>query len=120
MVDINKEQAWHVLGPITRFQTPGEKIPYEVGQVKFYVQSGEPDGKGLQVVVEDDMAQPKGKVLRHHLTPNGLLFGTISDDAPSFEGYFPDLMPVLNTVNFLKLPYRHSVRYTGKFNWKTM
>ncbi|PWY80922.1 hypothetical protein BO94DRAFT_470303 [Aspergillus sclerotioniger CBS 115572] len=62
----------------------------------------------------------KGTPLQHHVTPTGLVFATLSDEAPSFNEYFPDLEPLLEKVNFTKLPYRHSIRYEGRFNWKTM
>ncbi|KAL3254673.1 hypothetical protein ABHI18_008784, partial [Aspergillus niger] len=49
-----------------------------------------------------------------------LVFATLSDEAPNFHEYFPDLEPLLQRVNFTKLPYRHSIKYEGRFNWKTM
>ena len=58
--------------------------------------------------------------MRTHLTPTGLLFSSLSDDAPSFEEFFPDLEGLLQRVDFTKLPYRRSIRYEGQFNWKTM
>jgi len=58
--------------------------------------------------------------MRSYITETGLLFSTISDDAPSFDDFFPDLKPLINTVDFTKLPYRRSIKYEGKFNWKTM
>ncbi|RAK94653.1 hypothetical protein BO79DRAFT_134018 [Aspergillus costaricaensis CBS 115574] len=62
----------------------------------------------------------KERPLKHHVTPTGLVFGTLSDEAPSFHEYFPDLEPLLQRVNFTKLPYRHGIKYEGRFNWKTM
>ncbi|EHA24530.1 hypothetical protein ASPNIDRAFT_130535, partial [Aspergillus niger ATCC 1015] len=62
----------------------------------------------------------KERPLKHHVTPTGLVFATLSDEAPSFQEYFPDLEPLLQRVNFTKLPYRHSIKYEGRFNWKTM
>ncbi|PYH38356.1 uncharacterized protein BO87DRAFT_299297 [Aspergillus neoniger CBS 115656] len=62
----------------------------------------------------------KERPLKHHVTPTGLVFATLSDEAPSFHEYFPDLEPLLQRVNFTKLPYRHSIKYEGRFNWKTM
>ena len=64
--------------------------------------------------------QPKNTELKSHITETGLLFSTISDDAPPFEDFFPDLAPLLGTVDFTKLPYRRSIKYEGNFNWKTM
>jgi hypothetical protein len=62
----------------------------------------------------------QGKELRSHLTPTGLLFSTISDDAPSFHEFFPELEGLLGKVDFTKLPHRRSISYEGRFNWKTM
>jgi hypothetical protein len=61
-----------------------------------------------------------GLEARSYLTETGLLFAAISDDAPAFEDYFPDLLPLLKRVDFTKLPHRRSLKYLGKFNWKTM
>ena len=60
------------------------------------------------------------KELRSHVTPTGLLFSTISDDAPSFHDFFPELEELLAKVDFTRLPYRRSIHYEGRFNWKTM
>lgn len=58
--------------------------------------------------------------MRNHVTPTGLIFTTFSDDAPSFHEFFPDLERLLQRVDFTKLPYRRSIKYEGRFNWKTM
>lgn len=58
--------------------------------------------------------------LRHHVTPTGLVFTTLSEDTPSFHEYFPELEPLLQRVDFTKLPYKRSIKYEGRFNWKTM
>lgn len=60
------------------------------------------------------------KERRSHVTPTGLLFSTISDDAPGFHEFFPELEELLDRVDFTRLPYRRSIRYEGRFNWKTM
>jgi len=54
------------------------------------------------------------------LTPTGLLFTALSQEAPPFEDYFPDLEPLLNKFDFTTKPHRRSLVYEGKFNWKTM
>jgi hypothetical protein len=61
-----------------------------------------------------------GEELRSYLTSSGLLFSTVSADAPSFKEFFPELEPLLAKVDFTKLPYRKSIKYEGNFNWKTM
>ena len=48
------------------------------------------------------------------------MFTTITENAPSFEDFFPGLEEVLATVDFTKRPYRRSIKYEGHFNWKTM
>lgn len=62
----------------------------------------------------------QGREVKSCLTDTGLLFSTISDDAPSFDEFFPDLKPLIGTVDFTKLPHRRSLKYEGNFNWKTM
>jgi hypothetical protein len=44
----------------------------------------------------------------------------LSDEAPNFDDYFPGLEALLERVDFTKLPYRRSIKYEGRFNWKTM
>jgi phenylpropionate dioxygenase-like ring-hydroxylating dioxygenase large terminal subunit len=48
------------------------------------------------------------------------VFTTISDEAPSFQEYFPGLEEVLNQYDFTERPYRRKLDYIGRFNWKTM
>lgn len=62
----------------------------------------------------------QGLEVNSYITKTGLLFATISDEAPSFDEFFPDLKPLVDTVDFTKLPYRRSIKYEGNFNWKTM
>ncbi|KKY18291.1 putative Rieske [Diplodia seriata] len=62
----------------------------------------------------------KDQEVRSRTTSTGLLFATISDDAPDFDDFFPDLEPLLSRVDFTKLPHRRSLKYEGRFNWKTM
>ena len=59
-------------------------------------------------------------MLPSHVTPTGLLFAALSVDAPSFQEFFPDLEPLLERVDFTRLPFRRTIKYEGKFNWKTM
>ncbi|KAJ4364971.1 hypothetical protein N0V83_008587 [Neocucurbitaria cava] len=61
-----------------------------------------------------------GAEVKSHITETGLVFSTISDDAPSFDDFFTDLKPLIGKVDFTKLPHRRSIKYEGKFNWKTM
>ncbi|GAT29633.1 hypothetical protein RIB2604_03001650 [Aspergillus luchuensis] len=112
--------SWYLVGPVTRFCDIGVKIEYEIAQQPIYVVrcSGErpfPGQDEIQVI-----CVKTERPLKHHVTPTGLAFATLSDEAPSFHEYFPDLEPLLQRVNFSKLPYRHSIKYEGRFNWKTM
>ena len=63
---------------------------------------------------------PQGSDVKSYITETGLVFSTISDNAPSFEDFFTDLKPLIAKVDFTKLPHRRSIKYEGKFNWKTM
>jgi hypothetical protein len=62
----------------------------------------------------------QGLQVKSYITETGLLFSTISNQAPSFDEFFPDIKPLIGRVDFTKLPYRRSIKYEGKFNWKTM
>ncbi|KAE8354757.1 hypothetical protein BDV28DRAFT_155925 [Aspergillus coremiiformis] len=113
-------KSWYLLGPVTKFQNVGEKFEYEIAQqpVLAFRTSGDsplPEPGEFQVI-----CSKTEKPLRHHITPTGLIFTTLSDEAPSFHEYFPDLEPLLQKVDFTRLPYRRSIKYEGRFNWKTM
>ncbi|KAF1975894.1 hypothetical protein BU23DRAFT_362207, partial [Bimuria novae-zelandiae CBS 107.79] len=108
-------KSWYLLGPLTRFHTVGEKVEYEMAQVSLSVRRMSKDRNDVNVFNETT-----GKEVRRHITETGLLFSTISDEAPSFEEFFPDLKPLINKVDFTKLPHRRSIKYEGHFNWKTM
>jgi Ring hydroxylating alpha subunit (catalytic domain) len=103
-----------LLGPVTRFEIVGGKVDYEIAGVKIYVQRLSREPRDIKVFADD------GQELTSHLTPSGLLFSTISDKAGTFEEFFPELEPLLQKVDFSKLPYRKTIRYEGPFNWKTM
>ncbi|EEH09299.1 conserved hypothetical protein [Histoplasma capsulatum G186AR] len=113
-------KAWYLLGPATRFQEVDAKVQYEIAQERLYVQrhsgtSALPTSQELRVIHERTGAE-----LPSHLTPTGLLFSGISQDAPDFYEFYPDLEPLLAKVDFTRLPYRRSIKYEGSFNWKTM
>ncbi|KAE8323963.1 hypothetical protein BDV39DRAFT_217453 [Aspergillus sergii] len=113
-------KSWYLLGPVTKFQNVGEKIEYEIAQqpILAFRASGSsplPEPGEFQVICAKTESP-----LRYHITPTGLIFATLSDETPSFHEYFPDLEPLLQRVDFTRLPYRHSIKYEGRFNWKTM
>ena len=89
-------------------------MEYEFAGTKLTVQPCETSAAGFQVVHLD------GKEARSYLTSTGLLFAAISDEAPTFEQFFPNLLPLLERVDFTKLPHRRTLKYGGAFNWKTM
>ncbi|KAJ5127694.1 hypothetical protein N7448_008473 [Penicillium atrosanguineum] len=113
-------KSWYLLGPVTKFQTVGEHYEYEHAQQPIYVVRT--SGDALNPTAEELKVfhSKTGKELRSHLTPTGLLFSTISDEAPSFHEFFPEIEELLAKVDFTKLPFRHSIKYEGRFNWKTM
>lgn len=118
-------KSWYFLGPVTRFVNNAE-VPYEIAQIKLRVVNSYPGQKlpdqrnelyaALKVVQES----PETTAMRHNITSSGLLFVALSDLAPSFEEYFPDIEPLISRVDFTTLPHRHSLSYPGHFNWKTM
>ncbi|KAF3400108.1 Biphenyl dioxygenase subunit alpha [Penicillium rolfsii] len=114
------QKSWYLLGPVTRFQKVGERVDYEIAQEPIYV-----------VRLSGDTLNPLPEELKvfhaktdkeacSHVTKTGLLFSAISDDAPSFHEFFPELEDLLGKVDFTRLPHRRSIRYEGRFNWKTM
>ncbi|RDW62009.1 bet v1-like protein [Coleophoma cylindrospora] len=113
-------KSWHLLGPVTRFQKRSEPLVYEIAQVKLIVENQSPDSDGVSMEGIVVYAEEKGREIKYHLTPSGLLFATLSLDAPEFEEFFPGLEDLTNKVDFTKLPHRRSISYEGRFNWKTM
>ncbi|KAL4778639.1 hypothetical protein BJX76DRAFT_128160 [Aspergillus varians] len=114
-------KSWYLLGPLTRFQRVGEVVDYEIAQQPIQAVRGTGDDAHMPVSEEIQViCADTEKPLRHHITPTGLVFATLSDDTPSFHEYFPELEPLLQRVDFTKLPYKRSIKYEGRFNWKTM
>ncbi|KAF2429287.1 Bet v1-like protein [Tothia fuscella] len=108
-------KAWYLLGPVTRFQGGGDDVKYEIAQVQLIVLRRSSDARDIVVT-----NATTGEEVRSYLTESGLLFSTISAEAPTFKEFFPDLEPLLARVDFTKLPFRRTIAYEGKFNWKTM
>ncbi|KAF2084321.1 Bet v1-like protein [Saccharata proteae CBS 121410] len=105
-------KSWYLLGPVTRFQV-NHPVDYEIAQVHLHVTRTD-DGK-IKV-----FANKTGQELRSRVTPTGLVFATITEDAPGFEEFYHDLLHLLGRVDFTRLPHRRSIKYEGNFNWKTM
>ncbi|KAH8695131.1 hypothetical protein BGW36DRAFT_360841 [Talaromyces proteolyticus] len=113
-------KSWYLLGPVTRFLVVNERVSYEIAQKDIHVyrisKTSEFPGPGdLRVVNADNDTE-----LPSYVTPTGLLFAALSQSAPSFHEFFPNLEPLLSTVDFTRRPYRRSIKYEGNFNWKTM
>jgi hypothetical protein len=106
-------KSWYLLGPVVKFQNQ-EPVDYEFAGVALTVRH--PSSETDQLEVTDKY----GKPVKSHITRTGLLFTSISDEAPSFEDFFPGLEDILETVDFKTRPYRRSLKYEGHFNWKTM
>lgn len=107
-------KAWYLLGPLVKFKE-GLPVEYEFSQIPLTVTRTDASDTSIKVVSGND-----GKELRSHLTSTGLLFATISDQAPAFDDFFPGLESILASVDFSTRPYRRSIEYEGHFNWKTM
>jgi phenylpropionate dioxygenase-like ring-hydroxylating dioxygenase large terminal subunit len=106
-------KAWYLVGTVVKF-TAGEPVDYEFSGISLTIQrTGENEGSIKSV-------DSHGNELRTHITSTGLVFTTITDDAPPFEEFFPGVEKLLASVDFTKRPYRRSIKYEGHFNWKTM
>jgi len=104
-------RSWYFLGTVTKFQSE-EEVQFEIAQVAFTVRN---DGESLKVF-EDST----GEELQSHQTATGLVFSAISSAAPSFGEFFPGLEDLLKSYDFTRLPLRRSIRYEGRYNWKTL
>lgn len=94
----------------------GDKVEYEIAQVPIYVERLSEAPRDIRIFSATD----NNVEMRQCLTPTGALFCAISEEAPPFHEFFPDLEELLAKVDFTKLPYRRSINYLGRFNWKTM
>ncbi|EEH22145.2 hypothetical protein PABG_04356 [Paracoccidioides brasiliensis Pb03] len=106
-------KSWYLLGPVTRFNEVDPKIRYEIAQERLFVRrkygiSALPTPEELEVIHEGT-----GLKLPSHLTPTGLLFAGISQEAPDFYEFYPDLEPFIARVDFTRLPYRRSIKVDG-------
>ncbi|KAJ4533797.1 hypothetical protein HRR77_008282 [Exophiala dermatitidis] len=106
-------KAWYLVGAVPRFAVDQE-VEYEFAGVAIVVSH---KGNEKFKVTRKADATP----LRSYLTPTGLLFTTIDASAPSFKDWFPpSLLDLLSRYDFRRLPHRRSIKYPGRFNWKTM
>ncbi|KAK7961785.1 uncharacterized protein PG986_002610 [Apiospora aurea] len=108
--------AWHLLGPVTRYADE-RKVQYELAGVHFVVERLDDENKDRSFRVTDLASD---QALPHKLTRTGLLFVALSQDVPSFEDYYPGLEALTDRFDFTELPFRRTLSYKGRFNWKTM
>ncbi|KAK5051409.1 hypothetical protein LTR84_003061 [Exophiala bonariae] len=106
-------KAWYFVGAVPRFSVDRD-VDYEFAGVTITVHH---DGEENFTVTR----KSDGQQLSNYLTPTGLLFATIDPSAPPFEQWFPaSFLELLSRYNFRRLPHRRSIKYPGRFNWKTM
>ncbi|CAG9941785.1 unnamed protein product [Clonostachys rosea f. rosea IK726] len=105
-------KSWFLLGAVTKWPTVGD-YPHEMVQVDLIVRRTSEDWTSLRVLAKD------GSEVRSHLTTTGLLFVTLSNETPSFKESLPGLEDLIGHVDFTKREVRRSLRYVGKYNWKT-
>ncbi|KAK5455313.1 hypothetical protein LTS15_006033 [Exophiala xenobiotica] len=106
-------KAWYLVGAVPRFAVDRE-VDFEFAGVTVIVRH---DGnENFTVTRKSD-----GLELDNYLTPTGLLFTTVDPSASSFSEWFPaSLLELLSGYNFRRLPHRRTIKYPGRFNWKTM
>ncbi|VUC35328.1 unnamed protein product [Clonostachys rosea] len=107
-------KSWTLLGPVTKWPNAGEDYPNEIAQVHFIVRRASADWRSLKVF------SLNGLEMRSHLSPTGLLFLALSDEAVSFEEFFPGLEELIAKADFTQYLLRRPLKYTTKANWKTM
>ncbi|KAK8016913.1 hypothetical protein PG993_015102 [Apiospora rasikravindrae] len=84
-------QAWHLLGPVTRYADE-KKVAYELAGVDFVVERLDDENKDRQSFRVTDLA----------------------------NDYYPGLEALTDRFDFTELPFRRTLSYKGRFNWKTM
>ncbi|KAK5327606.1 hypothetical protein LTR93_002991 [Exophiala xenobiotica] len=106
-------KAWYLVGAVPRFAVDRE-VDFEFAGVTVIVRH---DGnENFTVTRKSD-----GLELDNYLTPTGLLFTTVDPSAPSFSEWFPaSLLELLSGYDFRRLAHRRTIKYPGRFNWKTM
>lgn len=120
---------------MTRWPEAEEDYHGEMVQIEYIVRRSTPDWKTIKVYTKDVRIQcfisaeqhanncthsHKGSQIRTHLTSNGLLFVTFSDETVPFDEFFPGLTELISRVDFTDIPIRRPLRYPVEYNWKTM
>jgi phenylpropionate dioxygenase-like ring-hydroxylating dioxygenase large terminal subunit len=111
------QKSWYFLGTVKKFKA-GEDIDFEFAGINITVHCDNDEAhQESYKVANTDTLSP----LPQHLTPTGLLFCALSPSAPPFTQWFPtSLHTLLSKHDFRRLPYRKTIKYPGRFNWKTM
>ncbi|KAG4262810.1 hypothetical protein FPRO03_10173 [Fusarium proliferatum] len=106
-------QSWVLLGAVTKFPETNVNYEHELAQIDFIVRRETEDWGSITITKKHD-----GTLMRSHLTPNGLVFLTLSDETCSFEEFFPSFEESTAHADFTELPLRRPLKYTSHNNWK--
>ncbi|KAI1033892.1 hypothetical protein LB503_011047, partial [Fusarium chuoi] len=106
-------QSWVLLGAVTKFPETTVNYNHELAQIDFIIRRKTEDWRSITISMKDD-----GSIVRSHLTPNGLLFLTLSDETCSFGDFFPGFEESTAHADFTKLPLGRPLKYTSHNNWK--
>ncbi|CVL11780.1 uncharacterized protein FPRN_14844 [Fusarium proliferatum] len=106
-------RSWVLLGAVTKFPETNVNYEHELAQIDFIVRRETEDWGSITITKKHD-----GTLMRSHLTPNGLVFLTLSDETCSFEEFFPSFEESTAHADFTELPLRRPLKYTSHNNWK--
>ncbi|CVL03662.1 uncharacterized protein FMAN_15066 [Fusarium mangiferae] len=106
-------KSWVLLGAVTKFPETNVNYELELAQIDFIVRRETEDWRSISITKKRD-----GTRMRSHLTPNGLLFLTLSDETCAFEDFFPGFEESTAHADFTELPLRRPLKYTSHNNWK--
>ncbi|KAH7147500.1 hypothetical protein DER46DRAFT_650813 [Fusarium sp. MPI-SDFR-AT-0072] len=106
-------KSWVLLGAVTKFPETNVKYEHELAQIDFVVRRETEDWRSITISKKSD-----GTIMRSHLTPNGLLFVTLSDETCYFQEFFPGFEESMAHADFTELPLRRPLKYTAHNNWK--
>ncbi|KAF5676686.1 choline monooxygenase chloroplastic [Fusarium circinatum] len=112
--DFTLPASWYTsLGAVTKFPETNVNYEHELAQIDFIVRRETEDWRSITIT-----KKVNGTTMRSHLTPNGLLFLTLSDETCSFEDFFPGLEESTAHADFTGLPLRRPLTYASQNNWK--
>ncbi|KAG5805351.1 hypothetical protein H9Q74_010532 [Fusarium xylarioides] len=112
--DVTLPASWYTSsGAVTKFPETNVNYEHELAQIDFIVRRETEDWRSIKITKKCD-----GTVIRSHLTPNGLLFLTLSDETCTFEDFFPGFEESTAHADFTELPLRRPLKYKAHNNWK--